>query len=127
MSHVQQNDGSDRSRIITENVDDISSNFGLIKCTVLPPRGLFHSVSPYRTKGKFMFRFHCKACADTCTQNPCTHSDRERVIQGTWCRVERKKALEKGYQILHLHEIWHFSKSMDELFRNRGDICLRMR
>jgi hypothetical protein len=37
-------------RIITENFDDISTYFGLVKCTVLPPRGLFHPVLPYRTK-----------------------------------------------------------------------------
>ena len=44
-------------RIITENFDDISSYFGLIKCTVLPPRSLFHPVLPYRTKGKLTFPF----------------------------------------------------------------------
>ena len=84
--------------IITENFDeDISNYLGLIKCTVLPPRGLFHPVSPYRTQGKLMFAL-CKTCADTCNQTPCTHSDAERAIQGTWCTVELMKALEKGYQ-----------------------------
>ena len=34
--------------IITENFDeDVSNNFGLIKCTVLPPHGLFHPVLPH--------------------------------------------------------------------------------
>ena len=42
-------------RIITENFEDISTYFGMIKCTVLPPRGLFHPVLPYRTQGKLMF------------------------------------------------------------------------
>ena len=68
-------------RIITENFDeDISNYFGLIKCTVLPPRGLFHPVLPYRTQGKLMFAL-CKTCADTCNQTPCTHTDHERAIQ----------------------------------------------
>ena len=65
--------------IITENFADISTYFGLIKCTVLPPRGLFHPVLPYRTKDKLMFPL-CKTCADTLNQNPCTHTDQERAI-----------------------------------------------
>ena len=92
-------------RIITENFDeDISNYFELIKCTVLPPRGLFHPVLPYRTQGKLMFAL-CKTCADTCNQTPCTHTDHERAIQGTWCSVELVKALEKGYRILQMHEV----------------------
>jgi hypothetical protein len=95
----------DHPRIITENFDeDISTYFGLIKCTVLPPRGLFHPVLPYRTQGKLMFPL-CKTCADTCNQTPCTHSDKERAIQGTWFSVELEKALEKGYRILQMHEV----------------------
>ena len=73
---------------------DVSNYFGLIKCTVLPPRSLFHPVLPYRTQGKLMFAL-CKTCADTCSQTPCTHSDTERAIQGTWCTVELMKAVEK--------------------------------
>ena len=102
-------------RIITENFDDISTYFGLIKCTVLTPRRLFHPVLPYRTLGKLMFPL-CKTCADTCNQAPCTHTDGGRAIQGTWCNVELQKALEKGYQILQLHEVWDFSQTSDELF-----------
>lgn len=41
--------------IITENFGDISQYFGLVKCTVLPPRQLYHPVLPYRTHGKLMF------------------------------------------------------------------------
>ena len=114
-------------RIITENFDeDISTYFGLIKCTVLPPRGLFHPVLPYRTQGELMFPL-CKTCADTCDQTPCTHSDKERAIQGTWCSVELEKALEKGYRILQLHEVWHFPKTSDELFKDYIDTFLKIK
>ena len=75
--------------IITENFDeDISNYFGLIKCTVLPPRGLFHPVLPHHGQNKLMFAL-CKTCADTGNQTPCTHSDAERAIQGTWCSVNQ--------------------------------------
>ena len=115
-----------RPRIITENFDDITTYFGLIKCTVLPPRGLFHPVLPYRTQGKLMFPL-CKTCVDTCNQAPCTHSERERVIQGTWCSVELERALEKGYRILQMHEVWHFPETSDELFKDYVDTFLKIR
>ena len=114
-------------RIITENFDDISTYFGLIKCTtVLPPRRLFHPVLPHRTLGKLMFPL-CKTCADMCNQTPCTHTDGERAIHGTWCNVELQKALEKGYQILQLHEVWDFSQTSDELFADYINTFLKIK
>ena len=46
--------------------------YGLIKCKVVPPKGLYHSVLPQRIKvdsyEKLVFTF-CKACAETRNQN----------------------------------------------------------
>ena len=58
----------------------------------------------------------CKTCADTLDQNPCTHTDEERAILGTWCHVELIKAIEKGYQVLVIHEVWHWEETSNELF-----------
>ncbi|CAB4009728.1 DNA polymerase [Paramuricea clavata] len=69
----------------------------------------------------------CKACADTCNQAPCTHSERERAIQGTWCSVELEKALEKGYHILQMHEVWHFPETSDALFKDYVDNFLKIK
>ena len=93
-------------QIITENFADISTYFGLIKCTVLPPKGLLHPVLPYRTKENLMFPL-CKTCVDTLNKNPCSHTEQERAIRGTWCHVELVKAIEKGYEVLTIHEVWH--------------------
>ena len=112
--------------IITENFGDISSYFGLIKCTVLPPRGLLHPVLPYPTQNKLMFPL-CKTCADTLNKTPCTHSEQERSILGTWCHVELMKAIEKGYQILKIHEIWHFPNHTDELFKEYVNTFLKIK
>ena len=112
--------------IITENFDDISTYFGLIKCTVLPPKGLLHPVLPYRTKDKLMFPL-CKTCADTLNQSPCTHTDQERAILSTWCHVELVKAIEKGYKILKIHEVWHFPEHTDELFKEYVNTFLKMK
>ena len=113
-------------RIITENFDDISTYFGWIKCTVLPPRGLFHPVLPYRTQGKLMFPLS-KTCADTCNQTTCTHEDSQRAIQGTWCHVELEKAIEKGYRVLQIHEVWHFPRSSNKLFCGYMDTFLKIK
>ena len=58
----------------------------------------------------------CKTCADTLNQNPCTHTDAERAILGTWCHVELMKAIEKGYQVLEIHEVWHWEETSKDLF-----------
>ena len=52
--------------IITENFDeDVSNYFSLIKCTVLPPRGLFHPVLPYRTQDQMHEVWHFPQKTDT--------------------------------------------------------------
>ena len=113
-------------QIITENFADISTYFGLIKCTILPPRGLLHPVLPYRTPENLMFPL-CKTCADTKNQNPCTHTDQERAICGTWCHVEVMKAIEKGYVVLNLHEVWHWEETSDELFKEYVNTFLKIK
>ena len=91
---------------------------------MLPPRGLFHPVLPYRTQGKLMFPL-CKTCTDTLNQNPCTHTDEERAILGTWCHVELMKAIEKGYQVLEIHEVWHWEETTDQLFSPYVNLYLK--
>ena len=113
-------------QIITENFADISTYFGLIKCTILPPRGLLHPVLPYRTPENLMFPL-CKTCADTKNQNPCTHTDQERAICGTWCHVEVMKAIEKGYVVLNIHEVWHWEETTDELFKEYVNTFLKIK
>ena len=113
-------------QIITENFGDVSTYFGLIKCTVLPPRGLFHPVLPYRTRDKLMFPL-CKTCADTLNQNPCTHTDEERAILGTWCHIELMKAIEKGYEVLEIHEVWHWEQTTNELFSDYVNTFLKLK
>ena len=69
----------------------------------------------------------CKTCADTLNQNPCTHTDEERAILGTWCHVELMKAIEKGYEVLEIHEVWHWEETTDELFKAYVDMYLKIK
>ena len=69
----------------------------------------------------------CKTCVSTLNKSPCTHSEQERAILGTWCHVELMKAIEKGYQVLKIHEVWHFPNHTDELFKGYVDTFLKIK
>ena len=94
--------------------------YGLIKCKVIPPRKLYHPVLPQRIKvdsyEKLVFTL-CKTCAETRNQNECKHTDTERSFIGTWTTDEVNKAIDKGYKVLRIYEVWHFDKSTDSLFK----------
>lgn len=88
--------------ILSENFGDVRSYFGLIKCRVLPPHGLYHPVLPYRTGGKLLFPL-CRTCA------------------------KQRLTLEVGYQIDHIYEIWHFPQSSETLFKAYIDTFLKIK
>ena len=94
--------------------------YGLIKCKVVPPKGLYHPVLPQRIKvdsyEKLVFTL-CKACAETRNQNKCKHSDNKRSFIGTWTTDEVNKTLDIGYKVIRTYEVWHFDKSTDDLFK----------
>lgn len=106
--------------IITENFEEISNYFGLIQCQVLPPRGLYHPVLPYRNGGKLLFPL-CRTCAQELCQDPhyrCQLSEADCCITGTWVTVELQKAIECGYELKEIYEVWHFPTKSQDLFRN---------
>lgn len=73
--------------------------FGVIKCRVLPPKGLHLPVLPVRVNGKLLFPL-CMTCALNMQQTKCEHSNSERTVVGTWVSEEIKLAVSKGYKIL---------------------------
>ena len=93
--------------IITEHFSSIDNYEGLIKCKVLPPRNLFIPVLPTRINGKLLFGL-CNKCMEKQQAENCQHDQNERAVTGTWVTDEVKKALEKGYEIVKIYEVWHF-------------------
>ena len=101
--------------IITQPIDqNIHSYFGLALVDILPPTGLFHPVLPVRSGGKLTFPL-CSKCVQEEQTKPmlqrthyCTHTDAERMLRGTWCTPEIEKAIEKGYTLIKIHEVWNF-------------------
>ena len=82
---------------------------------------MHHPVLPVRTmcgkSEKLLFPL-CRTCAEQQQQTQCEHTEEERAITGTWCTNEIKKAIEKGYRITKIYEVWHFEKTTDTLFRD---------
>ena len=112
---------------------DISQYFGLATVTILPPRQLYHPVLPVRHGGKLTFPL-CMACVREQQPKPmlersarCTHTDQQRQLQGTWCTPEIEKAMDMNYQLIRIHEVWHFSKQEAGLFQPYVDTWLKLK
>ncbi len=102
--------------IILKDFEPVESYFGVIKCTVLPPRALLHPLIPFKSpQGKLLFAL-CRTCAEKQQQERCQHSDEERSISGVWTSVELSHAIVKGYTVVKIVEVWHFPHTSDTLF-----------
>ncbi|XP_055337792.1 uncharacterized protein LOC129587874 [Paramacrobiotus metropolitanus] len=101
--------------IITKDFADPRSYFGLMSCKVLPPDDLYLPILPYRSKDKLTFPL-CRTCADQRINAPCEHEPHERALTGTWCTPEIAAALDRGYVIAEIYEVWHFDQHEDRLF-----------
>lgn len=95
---------------------NIHDYFGIAQVDILAPERLFHPVLPVREGGKLTFPL-CRTCLKEEMVKPllersnmCAHSEAERMLRGTWCTPELQKAVEKGYTILKIHEVWHFTE-----------------
>lgn len=96
--------------ILTKDFGDIRDYFGIAKIKILPPRGLYHPVLPLKINDKLTFSL-CRTCAKKQNQEPCTCSDDDRCLLGTWCTPEIRKALDCGYTLLKVYEIYHWEET----------------
>ena len=112
---------------------DITTYFGLVQCKVLPPRHLYHPVLPYRHDSKLLFPL-CAACVeqemvkrplDRCAE--CVHTDEQRALTGTWCTPELSKAVDLGYDIQYIYEVWHFDETCEGLFKDYVNTWLKIK
>uniref|UniRef100_A0A1A8SMB5 DNA-directed DNA polymerase n=1 Tax=Nothobranchius rachovii TaxID=451742 RepID=A0A1A8SMB5_9TELE len=104
-------------KIHVKNFRDPSHYFGLIKAVVSPPRKLFFPVLPFKTsKGKLVFTL-CRTCAEMNNQfDSCSHSASQRALTGVWVSVELNYALEAGYRLVKMIEVWDFEKRSKDVF-----------
>ena len=50
----------------------------------------------------------CRKCAETENQSICNHSIGDRSLSGTWVSVELQKAVQLGYTLLKVYEVWQY-------------------
>ena len=119
--------------IFNPSLEEFDDYFGLAKVSILPPFELFHPVLPVRIGEKLTFPL-CGECVKTEQAEPllqrsrvCPHSREERVLLGTWCTPEIHKAIEMGYELLDVHEVWDFEKSEGGLFAEYVDAWLKIK
>ena len=102
----------------------------MVQCKIESPRGLYHPVLPVRLKcgksDKLLFPL-CRTCAITQQQEKCDHTNDERAFTGTWCSNEIALALEKGYRILEIFEVWHFHETTGTLFQKYVQEFMRIK
>jgi hypothetical protein len=103
--------------------NNIENYFGIIKCKILPPKGLYLPVLPAKINNKLVFTL-CSKCALE-KQEICDHNDEERTLIGTWISEEIKVAINKGYFIKKIYEVWHFEEKSDDLFKGYVDTFVK--
>ena len=97
---------------------NIRAYFGIIRCRILPPTNLLHPVLPGRYRDKLMFVL-CDACGTKPPENgECDHNDDERALNGTFVTEEVFAAIDRGYTLLDVFEIWNFRRWSCNLFRS---------
>ena len=84
---------------------DVNIIEGLVKCEVLPPRGFHIPLLPSHINKMLMFVL-CRKCAETENQLIYNHSVDDRSHSGTWVSVELHKAVQIGYTLLKVYEVW---------------------
>ena len=84
--------------IITENFKTFTGDeyYGFIDCDVVCPKDLYFPVLA-RKGEKLLFDLEDK--------------------RGIWTTIELKKAIEKGYKITKIYEVYHFDKRSNDLFK----------
>ena len=67
----------------------------------------------------------CRTCGEETSGNQCTHNDDERSLDGTWVSEELKLSFQLGYQLVAVHEVWHFDEQSCDLFVGYVKIFLK--
>jgi len=82
---------------------------GLMKCSIVPPERLYDTVLPFRVNQNLMFIL-CRTCDLTSnTGQRCQKKFEERTLTATWVIDELRLAVQKGYRILEIHEVYEYN------------------
>ena len=104
--------------------DGSAKYFGLVKAQILAPQEMLVPVLPKSIDAKLMFAL-CQKCAETMADE-CIHNELQRSWTGTYVSEELFLAIDRGYRILNLMEIWQFERS-DTLFKDYINYFLKLK
>ena len=88
---------------------------------------------PYRHEGKLTFPLCATCVKEEMTKRPlerlaqCNHSNEQRALTGTRCSPELQKAVELGYEIQYLYEVWQFDQTCEGLFQDYVNTWLKIK
>lgn len=72
----------------------------------------------FEKRGEEKLKFTlCRTCAEMEEQGFCLHADEDRWLDGTWFSEEIRLALEMGYEIIRIREIYHWSVVKKDVFK----------
>ena len=57
----------------------------------------------------------------------CVHTEEERCLIGTWPAPELQEAINRGYVIRHVYEVWHFPSKSNRMFSSYVNTFLKMK
>ena len=57
----------------------------------------------------------------------CIHTDEQRNLTGTWGSPELNKAVELGYEVQYIYEVWHFDETCEGLFADYVNTWLKIK
>ena len=111
----------DHPKVIQEDFDFSLPYFGFVKCEIEPPNNLYIPVLPQNINGNLVYTL-CHHCAKN-KINICNCDDRSMI--GTWTTVELKFALERGYKLKNIFQVYHYENVSDELFKDFIKMCIK--
>jgi hypothetical protein len=106
-----------------KDIDTMLKKEGLIKCCVMPPTKLFHPVLPYRCNNKLLFCLF-RTCAEELNMTTeCTHTSvKDRALTGTWVMDEVRMAVEKGYKVVEVYEVYEYQTTVYDRQTREGGL-----
>lgn len=101
--------------------EEFKNIVGFASILILPPKNLRLPLLGAKINNKLMFGL-CNECMSTSYPDSCPHSDEQRMIKGTYASCEIVKALELGYKLVEICEVWRYASSKFDPNTGKGGI-----
>jgi len=96
--------------------------YGLMKCTMLSPKNLYHPVLPFRYK-KLLFCLFRSCVQEHNTTIEYQHlRDAERCLEGTWMIDDVRLAVHRGHKVLEIQEFYQYEVTQYDPHTGEGGL-----